>query len=89
MHKGDWGFELRLDTEQEFPDYSEARIFYQKPSGTTGYWEATLEGTEVVYTTKEGDIDEAGVWILQAYVRGQQYELYGKKVSLLVEEKLS
>lgn len=54
-------------------DTATRRIYYQKPSDTTGYWDATLSGThQLTYsaTSSEGefDIDESGVWLFYAYV---------------------
>lgn len=44
-------------------------ITYQKPSGTTGSWPATVvDGRYLQYQTVAGDIDEAGTWKFQAYL---------------------
>lgn len=51
-------------------DLSEATaitIRYRKPDGTEGTWTGTAETSFAQYTTVEGDIDQAGVWFLQAF----------------------
>jgi hypothetical protein len=67
----------RTGATVDLSDGATYRIYYKKPSGTVGYWTATLSGThQLVYNatsedTSEGtefDIDEAGVWLLKAYV---------------------
>ena len=64
----------------------EQKIYYKKPSGVTGYWDAQVldanEGT-IVYNTQSGDFDEAGMWLLQGWEKdeydrenhGQRYYL--------------
>ena len=89
MFVGDYGIEVRLDTQFQLENVEIARIIYKKPSGTTGYWDAQVDGTELVYIIKEGDIDEAGIWFLQAYVKSSVYELTGNKVSYLVRERVN
>jgi hypothetical protein len=42
-------------------------IRYRKPSGTTGEWTGTVVDELVQYVTQSGDIDEAGVWYIQAF----------------------
>jgi hypothetical protein len=48
-------------------DISEATVYilYKKPvSGDTGSWNATKSDTSFYYMIQEGDIDEAGLWVL-------------------------
>jgi len=89
MHIFDYGVEIRLDTDADLSTAQEARILYKKPSGKTGYWNAVVDGDTLVYLTQPGDIDEAGIWILQSYVRGITYELTGKKVFIMVKERVA
>jgi len=70
VYKGDFGIELRLDTEVELNNTIEAKILYQKPSGEVGEWTAYVDGTDVVHTVQESELDEAGIWVLQALVLG-------------------
>jgi hypothetical protein len=46
-------------------------IKYRKPDGSTGAWTATIVGgapTYMHYVTQAGDLDQNGIWQLQAYV---------------------
>jgi hypothetical protein len=55
-------------------------INYKKPSGTTGQWSGTVEGTtEIRYTTVvDTDLDEPGVWEFQAY--DSDWDVHGDTV---------
>lgn len=46
----------------------ETKILYRKPSGITGSWNATVNGTDLTYNLVDGDIDERGMWQFQSYV---------------------
>lgn len=50
------------------------RILYKKPGGTTGYWEASVQGENLIYSVENGDIDIVGQWTFQAY-----FEIGGKR----------
>jgi hypothetical protein len=44
-------------------------IKYRKPSGATGEWVVdSISGHTLVYNVQVGDLDEAGIWKLQAEV---------------------
>ncbi len=43
-------------------------IHYRKPSGVTGSWTATVTDESLIYDLQNGDIDEPGKWMFQAYV---------------------
>lgn len=61
--------ELRFNTKNtNLADATVKKILYQKPSGATGFWSASYNGTKLVYTTVDGDLDEAGQWFFQPYV---------------------
>lgn len=69
VYEGDIGTVIELDTNVDISSASTRRIYYTKPGGTVSYWAADLVGTSrLSYTTESGDLDEDGVWSLQAYV---------------------
>lgn len=69
IYKDDYNTVIDLDVGEDISAASTYRIYYEKPGGTTGFWAASLQGTSIVrYTTVNGDLDEAGVWSLQARV---------------------
>lgn len=87
-HVFDYGIEIRLDTEIDLSNFDTAKILYEKPSGTTGEWTASVDGTEVIYITKENDIDEVGLWTLQAQVQTIDGVITGRKVLLPVMDRI-
>lgn len=86
MHVGEYGIELRININETIEDATEVKIFYITPSGDIGSWDATLEENEVVYTTQNGDITEAGSWILQPRIKGNGYQVYGEKIFIYVKQ---
>jgi len=43
-------------------------IKYQKPSGATGSWSASItETTKLIYNFANSDLDETGLWKAQAF----------------------
>jgi len=72
LHKGDIGAVIRLTTDLDISGASALSVKYRKPSGTTGSWTGTLNGTNnLQYTTTDADdLDEAGDWSFQGLVTG-------------------
>lgn len=78
----------------DLSDYTNIRIYYQKPvTKTTSYWDATLSGThQLTYSaTNDGagdfDIDEAGIWIFYSYVEYNSGAIYkGNTVELEIKK---
>lgn len=65
---GDVGAAISVDVS-DIGDVSLAAnilIKYLKPSGEEGQWVGTVSGSTMEYTTVDGDVDEDGVWYLQA-----------------------
>jgi len=59
---------IQLDTKYSgLADATGTRILYQKPSGKKGYFNATVDGTKLVYNVQPDDIDESGTWQFQSY----------------------
>jgi hypothetical protein len=45
------------------------KLYARAPSGAVKDWTATASGTNALaYTTIAGDLDEAGIWAIQAYI---------------------
>ncbi len=85
VYEGDIGTVIELDTGEDISSASTLRIYYTKPSGTTSFWPATLVGTSrLSYTTQSGNLDEDGVWSLQAYVVTASGTWRGETVKLRV-----
>lgn len=85
VYEGDIGTVIELDVGEDISSSSTRRIYYTKPSGTTGFWAATLVGTSrISYTTESGNLDEDGVWSLQAYIVTASGTWRGETVKLRV-----
>jgi hypothetical protein len=86
----DIGVQFQLNTGINIATATTANIHYRKPSGTTGsFTGATASGTHVVYTTTDAtQLDEAGVWELQAYVVTPSWTLRGTIAKIRVVEAL-
>ena len=83
---------LLLNTGETLTGY-DVYIKYCKPDGTTGKWRADICGTNakvVEYDTViHTDLDQSGVWKLQAFsFSGITVRTHGKKVDLVVEDPL-
>ena len=60
---------ITLHANHNLSNPTTCEMYYKKPSGQTGFWNATMIGNDqITYTTSVGDIDMPGVWILQGYV---------------------
>ena len=90
ISESDVGVKFKLNTGKDISAADSYDIHYKKPSGTTGTWTGTVEDSNyVVYTTVSGDLDESGVWEVQAYVNdGTDYTLRGYPAKFKVVEKI-
>jgi hypothetical protein len=83
------GYAIVLNVNLDITNSTVQRIVYKKPSGATGYWEATLRRCyEIYYLIQEGDFDEVGKWEIQAYVETSGRPLYGERAYLDVEANI-
>lgn len=89
-YRGAIGLKIVMATTVDVSGATLVRLKYKKPSGAAGYWGGMVETpTSVSYTTvSEYDLDEAGVWEIQAYVEKGGYKLHGRFDELDVEEPL-
>jgi hypothetical protein len=79
---GDVGTKIRLDAGQDISSASLIQLKYKKPSGETGTWTGTLEGTDYAYyitqAASEPDLDENGRWQIQLYVELPTWQGHGE-----------
>lgn len=76
---------LKLDTGTNVTSATVKQILFKKPDGTTGQWNATLEGTTVLtYAVGNNDLDQDGYWEFQAYVEIGSLKGFG----LIVREQV-
>jgi hypothetical protein len=67
---GEYGIQIVCAQIGSIKDISASTpyIFYTKPDGSKGYWDAHKSATSFYYELEEFDIDQAGVWALWALV---------------------
>lgn len=66
--------QIQLQTNYALGTASELKILFKKPDGTKGSWNADADGSILKYDMQVSDIDQAGIWELQAY-----FEVGGRK----------
>jgi uncharacterized phiE125 gp8 family phage protein len=83
---GEIGTDIILDCGQDISDATVSDIYYTKPSGKTGHWTGSVYLTNYVKytTTAAGDLDEAGVWQLQAKLTSPSWTGYGAMTEQLI-----
>jgi len=90
VFQGDIGTKIKLDSDSTLTGATTLQIKYKKPSGTTGAWTATIEGTEYAYyLTEEDDLDESGVWELQLYAVLSAWQGHGAITKMVVYDRLT
>ena len=76
---GDVGVEIVLDVETDISEATVMKIKYKKTSGKRDTWIAERkDATKIFYVTGPGDLDNAGIWDMQAYVEAPGWKLHGK-----------
>ena len=87
--KGESGVKITAKTGIDISSASVRRIYYAKPTGERGYWDATLESaTSISYTTTSGDLNFTGTLKVQAYIVNETGEHYGTVAKIIVSGTL-
>jgi hypothetical protein len=90
IYAGAVDVEIRLDTGQSLDGASSLKILVKKPNGTETEWGASqYDSTTIYYATVDGDLDEAGDYVLQSYVEWGSSKHLGESVILRVYAKFS
>lgn len=86
--KGNIGTRLILDVGVDISAATVRKIKAMPPSGTEKEWTAQAEGTTAIRytTTTVGDLDEAGLWTLAAYIETANFKGHGRPVEIMVME---
>lgn len=85
VYTSDFGTVVDLDVGEDISDATTLQIKAKKPSGATTTWTATLEGTSTVrYVLESGDLDQDGIWLLQARVVSPDGTWLGETVRMRV-----
>jgi len=89
IFKGDAGTKIILDAGSNISTGTAFKIYYEKPSGATGSWDAELEGTQTAYyITQTTDLDQSGEWKFQLYVELPDWKGRGDIASLQIYDKI-
>lgn len=77
-----------LETGLSLTTATDPKILYKKPDGTTGFFTATIARTKLTYDVQNGDLDQTGVWQLQASVQIGERTGLGDITKIKVEPSL-
>jgi len=88
LFKKDHGILLVLETGMDLTGGEEALILYKKPSGSSGFLRASVNGTQVECEVPADFLDEVGHWEFQARVEGPGFRLTGAPAKCYVSETL-
>lgn len=87
-YKGQSLLDITLDTGYDLSISSSHKILYRAPSGKTGAWDATVDGTKLKYSVVEGDINEVGLWSFQTYIIVSGRDAHGSIVQILIDKPI-
>ncbi len=91
MVRGDVGTAIDCNMRIDVSTATLRQIKYRKPSGATGLWPATVQGTQILryITLAASDVDEAGAWQFQPYVeKADGRKVHGRMQTVVVEDHL-
>lgn len=86
---GDIGTSLVIDLGEDISGAVSTTIVARKPDHTTVLWDSNAVSETVVYIIADGDLDQHGTWLLQAYVDLDTWEGYSTTAILVVGERLA
>jgi hypothetical protein len=87
IYQGDIGIALVIATGLTLTGASVTTLKVKKPSGALVTWNATIDpgnATQLIYTTGTNDLNENGVYFIQASVTLGAQVLFGETVPLTV-----
>ena len=76
-----------LNTYTDVSAFGTLRIYYRKPSGTTGYWTAAIcptDNNKIQRSVLTSYLDENGTWKVQAFVQQGTEKYHGKWAEMKV-----
>jgi hypothetical protein len=90
IYKGDVGTVIKLDTLSDISSNTGLSIKVKKPSGVIQTWVSTLEGSTIVrHVIQSGELDEVGIYKLQAQVQLPGFSGSSDITSIQVDNTLS
>jgi hypothetical protein len=90
VYKGDIGSIIELNMQEDISAATGILLYIKLPSGQLDQWSASIYGTDYLrHTTVDGDLSEAGVFLIQPYMTIGGWTGYGKTVKLDVRSRYS
>jgi hypothetical protein len=88
IYKEDIGVVIRLNTNVDITEAASQGISVSTPDGEEIFWPAEVYNTTwVTYTTEDGDLDDAGDYLLQSYAKWSDDSIHrGETYTLTVYE---
>ena len=71
------GILIKVETGIDLSGATKVSLKVRKPSGTEVEWIGTADGTKITYITQTGDLDEAGLYKIQAYIEKGSLKILG------------
>ena len=69
VRKNEVGVPLKVDTGRDLSEVTAKKLLVNKPRGGCVEWtDVTVDGTSIAYTTKGGDLDQAGRYTVVPYI---------------------
>lgn len=88
----DYPVTLRCNLGTDISAATVKRISLKKPGGATVQKTAvfTTDGTDglIEYDTVSTDLNKAGTWLIEPYVKGASFEYYGKSQTFTVDSRI-
>lgn len=79
---------VKLNTKIDLSDATSPEIHWQKPDGTDGEWDGTIDGEFITYNTQTSDIDVKGTWAFQAVATVSGNLVKGSIVKKLIKQPI-
>jgi hypothetical protein len=79
--------QIILDTGIDISGFTSFIMKYRRPDGSSGIWVAEIDPTNVkrmIYLTLQDDLNQSGMWAVQAHVELNGTMLHGKWVNFTV-----
>ena len=90
LYKNQSYIEIVLDTKTDLTNATNCKILVKKDNAVKASWTATKAGTTLKYDVLPNDLDETGIYSLQAYFEVSGRKAFGKPINIqVVENNLS
>ena len=85
----DVGIKIAVETNFSLSQATTVALLYRTPSGRNGQWNGdVINGTQILYTTQPGDLNEVGLWTIQPLVITPTESLRGEPRQLKVSQSI-